>query len=170
MSHPRASLDLNGVYQIDANLIRILYFHFYSSSLKCGFQCSQKRSMLTIKHKRLFMKINFNINYLTSLTLCWSNLNPYCMGRKAVFFFSGHLNLHTCQYVWVHLARQATFKSSTFWRVRAGKGLNSWSRVVLKKQRVPYHVKELLVFYRTHRFSNVFTTAHHLSLSWTRSV
>jgi len=29
------------------------------------------------------------------LTLCWSNLKPYCMGRKAAFFFSGHLNLHT---------------------------------------------------------------------------
>jgi hypothetical protein len=27
------------------------------------------------------------------LTLCRSNLNPYCLGRKTVFF-SGHLNLH----------------------------------------------------------------------------
>jgi hypothetical protein len=57
-----------------------------------------------------------------TLTLCRSNLNPYCMGRKAAFF-SGHLNLRTCQYVWVRLARQATFKSSTFWYVMAGKGL-----------------------------------------------
>jgi hypothetical protein len=27
------------------------------------------------------------------LTLCRSNLNPYCLGRKAAFFFSGHLTL-----------------------------------------------------------------------------
>jgi hypothetical protein len=27
------------------------------------------------------------------LTLCRSNLNPYCLGRKAAFFFSGHLNV-----------------------------------------------------------------------------
>jgi hypothetical protein len=45
-------------------------------------------------------------------------------GQEGCVFFSGHLNLCTCQYVWVHLARQATFKSSTFWYVRAGKGLN----------------------------------------------
>jgi hypothetical protein len=28
------------------------------------------------------------------LTLCRSYLNPYCLGRKTAFFFSGHLNLH----------------------------------------------------------------------------
>jgi hypothetical protein len=28
------------------------------------------------------------------LTLCCSCLNPYCLGRKTAFFFSGHLNLH----------------------------------------------------------------------------
>jgi len=28
-------------------------------------------------------------------SLCRSNLKPYCMGRKAAFFFSGHLNLRT---------------------------------------------------------------------------
>jgi hypothetical protein len=27
------------------------------------------------------------------LTLC-RYLNPYCLGRKTAFFFSGHLNLH----------------------------------------------------------------------------
>jgi hypothetical protein len=27
------------------------------------------------------------------LTLCRSNLNPYCLGKKAAFFFSGHLTL-----------------------------------------------------------------------------
>jgi hypothetical protein len=31
------------------------------------------------------------------LTLCCSYLNPYCMGRKTAFFFSGHLNLHANQ-------------------------------------------------------------------------
>jgi hypothetical protein len=24
--------------------------------------------------------------FQTILTLCWSNLNPYCLGRKAAFF------------------------------------------------------------------------------------
>jgi hypothetical protein len=36
---------------------------------------------------------------LMMLTLCRSNLNPYFMGRKGAFFFSGHLNLRTYQYV-----------------------------------------------------------------------
>jgi hypothetical protein len=44
-------------------------------------------------------------------------------GQESCIFFCGHLNLRTCQYVWIRLARQATFKSSTFWYVRAGKGL-----------------------------------------------
>jgi hypothetical protein len=43
-------------------------------------------------------------------------------GQEGCVFFSGHLNLRTCQYVRVRLARQATFKSSTFWYVRVGKG------------------------------------------------
>jgi CDGSH-type Zn-finger protein len=28
---------------------------------------------------------------VNTLTLCRSYLKPYCMGRKAAFFFSGHL-------------------------------------------------------------------------------
>jgi hypothetical protein len=44
-------------------------------------------------------------------------------GHEGCVFFSGHLNLRMCQYVWVRSARQATFKSSTFWYVRASKGL-----------------------------------------------
>jgi hypothetical protein len=35
-------------------------------------------------------------------------------GQEGCVFFSGHLNLCTCQYVWVCLAWQATFKSRTF--------------------------------------------------------
>jgi hypothetical protein len=46
-------------------------------------------------------------------TLCRSNLNPYCKGTKAMFFFSGHLNVRKYQYVLVHLGRQAAFKSTT---------------------------------------------------------
>jgi hypothetical protein len=30
-----------------------------------------------------------NINAISCLTLCRSNLNPYCMGRKAAFFSVG---------------------------------------------------------------------------------
>jgi hypothetical protein len=33
-------------------------------------------------------------NYIVMLTLCRSYLNPYCLGRKTAFFFSGYLNLH----------------------------------------------------------------------------
>jgi hypothetical protein len=47
------------------------------------------------------------------LTLCRSNLNPYCLGRKAAFFFSGHLNVHKYHYALVRLGRQAEFKSTT---------------------------------------------------------
>jgi hypothetical protein len=34
-------------------------------------------------------------------------------GRERCVFFSGHLNLHTYQYVLVRLGQQAAFKSST---------------------------------------------------------
>jgi hypothetical protein len=44
-------------------------------------------------------------------------------GQEGCVFSSGHLNIRTCQYVWLRLARQVTFKSSTFWYFRAGKGL-----------------------------------------------
>jgi hypothetical protein len=44
-------------------------------------------------------------------------------GQEGCIFFSGHLKLLMCQYLWVRLAPQATFKSSSFWYVRAGKGL-----------------------------------------------
>jgi hypothetical protein len=44
--------------------------------------------------------------------------------QEGCVFFSGHLNVRTCLYVLVRLARQATFKSSTFWYFRARKGLN----------------------------------------------
>jgi hypothetical protein len=60
----------------------------------------------------------------------WQWINPVPIqfksllhGQESCVFFSGHLNLRTCQYVWVRLARQATFKSSTFRYVRASKGL-----------------------------------------------
>jgi hypothetical protein len=44
-------------------------------------------------------------------------------GQEGCVFFSGHLNLLMCQYIWVHLAWQATFKSSTFWYVGEDKGI-----------------------------------------------
>jgi hypothetical protein len=50
---------------------------------------------------------------ITLLTLCWSNLNPYCLGRKAAFFFSGHLNVRKYHYALVRLGQQAAFKSTT---------------------------------------------------------
>jgi hypothetical protein len=65
------------------------------------------------------------------LSFAYESFNPLPVqfksllhGQEGCVFFSGHLNLRTCRYVWVHLARQATFKSSTFWYVRARKGLN----------------------------------------------
>jgi hypothetical protein len=39
--------------------------------------------------------------WVSALTLCRSNLNPYCLGRKTAFFFSGHLNVRNCQYALV---------------------------------------------------------------------
>jgi hypothetical protein len=67
------------------------------------------------------------------------------MGRKAALFFSGHLNLRTCRYVLVRLARQATLKSSTFWYVRAGKGLNTTRRgttqnITRNKVHIPFSI------------------------------
>jgi hypothetical protein len=43
----------------------------------------------TLKHiKEEFRILTANYVYIT-LTLCRSNLNPYCMGRKAAFFSVG---------------------------------------------------------------------------------
>jgi hypothetical protein len=74
------------------------------------------------------MKINLLIHYIQFLSVCIDNPLPVKFksllhGQEGCIFFSGHLNLRTCQYVGVRLAWQATFKSSTFWYVRAGKGL-----------------------------------------------
>jgi hypothetical protein len=74
----------------------------------------------------ILLMCNVYVEYMKSLSL----INPLPVqfksplhGQEGCVFFSGHLNLRTCQYVWVRLARPATFKSSTFWYVRAGKGL-----------------------------------------------
>jgi hypothetical protein len=79
--------------------------------------------MLTAEYTMIHAKINLNLIHpqiTLSLTLWRSNLNPYCMGRKAAFFQWAF----KCMYIPVRLAWQATFKSSTFWYVSAGKGLN----------------------------------------------
>jgi hypothetical protein len=44
------------------------------------------------------------------------------------------------------------------------------SRVLLEKQISSQLVKKFPAFYRTCRFITVFTSAHHLSLSWARSI
>jgi hypothetical protein len=55
-----------------------------------------------VKYKRIinclriskYMKF-FLFKSLYLLAICQSNLNPYCMGRKAAFIFSGHWNVRT---------------------------------------------------------------------------
>jgi hypothetical protein len=49
-----------------------------------------------------------------------TNINPLPVqfksllpGQEGCVFFSGHLNICTCQYALVRLGRQAAFKSST---------------------------------------------------------
>jgi hypothetical protein len=44
-------------------------------------------------------------------------------GQEGCVFFSANLNVRKYQYVLVRLGRQAAFKSSTLYCVRAGKGL-----------------------------------------------
>ena len=46
--------------------------------------------------------------------------------------------------------------------------ITPWNRVLREKLTVPQLVKKFLAFYGTRRFITVFTTSHHLSLSWTR--
>jgi hypothetical protein len=58
------------------------------------------------------------------ITLCWSYLKPYCMGRKTVFFFQRAFNLHTKMSALERLGRHGTLKSRALWSVRDGKGLS----------------------------------------------
>jgi hypothetical protein len=87
----------------------LLSFVFYFGYLPTFFYCM-------IPHFSLLASVHFN-----PLPVQFKSL---LHGQEGCIFFSGHLNLRTCQYVWVRLARQATFKFSTFWYVRAGKGLS----------------------------------------------
>jgi hypothetical protein len=48
--------------------------------------------------------------------------------------------------------------------------LTPCSRVLLEKLTVPHLVKKLSAFYGTRRFINAFTSARHLSLSWTKQI
>ena len=48
--------------------------------------------------------------------------------------------------------------------------LSPWSRVLLQKLTVPQLVKKFPTFYGTRRFITAFTSTHHLSLSWARSI
>jgi len=52
----------------------------------------------------------------------------------------------------------------------AGTLLASWSRVLLEKLTGLQLVKNFLAFYGTRRFITAFTSARHLSLSWTSSI
>jgi len=45
-----------------------------------------------------------------------------------------------------------------------------WSRVFLWKLTVRQLVKKFPTFYRTHRFITVYTSTHHLALSWAWSI
>jgi len=48
--------------------------------------------------------------------------------------------------------------------------LTPWSSVLLEKLTSPQIVKKFYTFYRTRRFVNTFTSAHHLSLPWARPI
>ena len=48
--------------------------------------------------------------------------------------------------------------------------LTPWNRVLLEKLTGPQLVKKLPAFYGTRRFITALTSAHHLSLSWARSI
>jgi hypothetical protein len=45
-----------------------------------------------------------------------------------------------------------------------------WSRVLFEKLTGSHLVKKFLAFHGTRRFITAFTSAHHLSLSWSRSI
>ena len=48
--------------------------------------------------------------------------------------------------------------------------LTAWNRVLLEKLTDSQPIKKLPAFYGTHWFITAFTKAHHLSLSWARSI
>jgi len=48
--------------------------------------------------------------------------------------------------------------------------ITTWSRVLLEKLTRSQLVKKFPTFYGTRRLTITFTSAHHLSLSWTRSI
>jgi hypothetical protein len=45
-------------------------------------------------------------------------------GQEGCVFFSGHLNTRTCHYVLLRYGWLAAFQFTTFYYVKAGKGLN----------------------------------------------
>jgi hypothetical protein len=92
--------------------------------------------------------------------------NSLLHGQEGYVFFSGHLNLRTCQYVWVRLAWQATFKSSTFWYIRAGKGLTCWCNIFVTITLTPKLINLVQLEVFIHIISNPFTTCGNMYASF----
>jgi hypothetical protein len=82
--------------------------------VSCNTRESQRQPQLQFKDQSM------GSQYINPLPVQFKSL---LHGHEGCVSFSGHLNLCTCQYIRVRLASQATFKSSTFLYVRAGKGL-----------------------------------------------
>ena len=55
-------------------------------------------------------------------------------------------------------------------RFKKSTSVTPWSRVLPEKRTAPQAVKKSPTFYATRKFFTVFTTAHHLSLWWARSI
>jgi hypothetical protein len=68
----------------------------------------------------LTYSISYKCRDINPLPVQFKSLLP---GQEGCVFFSGHLNIYTCQYALVRLGPQAAFKSSTLECVRTGKGL-----------------------------------------------
>jgi hypothetical protein len=86
-----------------------------------------------------------------------------------------HVSMASCNYLVVCNKHNGTSKrkADSFLPARSSivtVQLTPWSRVLPEKLTRPELLKKFPAFYGTRRFITVFTTARHLSLSWTRSI
>jgi hypothetical protein len=95
--------------------------------------------------------------------LCWPSLHT-TVSAKAVlsrcsFSLSCLLFAHCQCHKWESLKPWSSFVVET-----------AWNRILLEMLIFPQLVKKSSTFYGTWRFMTVFTRAHHLSVSWARSI
>jgi hypothetical protein len=71
------------VFPMKTNLMHYLSLIYFVNQPLHG------SGMFIAHHQEEFAVYVQQLVHVICLTLCWSNLNPYCLGRKAAFFSVG---------------------------------------------------------------------------------